>query len=48
MLPLVSTRDPETHRHAFRAEVRDLLQLLVLVHDEVVLLESRHEPPVGV
>src|SRR5207249_8824951 len=36
-------RNAETHRHAFRAEVRDFNRLVVFVHEKILSLQSRHE-----
>ena len=48
MLPLVSSTMPEADRHALVAEVRDLLQLVLFVDDEVLLPQARNEAPVPV
>ena len=48
MLPLVSRTNPEADRHALVAEVRHLLQLVLLVDDEVLLAQPRNEPSVPV
>ena len=48
MLPLVSSTMPEADRHALVAEVRDLLQLVLFVDDEVSWPQPGHEPPVPV
>ena len=48
MLPLVSSTMPEADGHALVAEMRDLLQLVLFVDDEVLLPQPGDEPPVAV